>query len=772
MFQSKPLIGTPNGKFNNKTLGKGLEFTPIGLRNDENDGPYSYSGVKSKARRNNRSPLHNSINGGSSFIMDDDDQDDSFDTINYSNNNQRARNAKLTSSPIPNGFDHHDLLNNGLNPVLQQQEHLSKLQDENYNLKIEISSLRKYLNSITTNDQQDLYQENLKLQQELSLVKNQLKNMPIADNKSEKAKDNEINNLQIKLMEKDNKISELNTALAEDDAKINELNRHVDDLNDKLISNKSSFQLKINELEDELENKISKISSYQSKISALEDELENRASSSTVNNNSYINKIEDLKETLHDVNYELNRKDEEIDNLNEKLIELNEQLLNSNGNESEIKLLNSKIKSQLNEINSLNDKIDKMERNNENLNSKINEFKSIIDEQQEIIKDLESNDDSNYRKYEIKLKNLKKELKDSELEISSLKESNDRTFKAYNDTKKQLNDLKNEYLESKNLGSDSNDVLQLEMEINKLNKKVDNLKYQNTKLVEELENNSIITAIEQKEKQIAKLQQEIKRLNSEKFEKINEINEINLRNLKLNSTKENEIKLLNLEINNLKEQYENEIKLLKNKDIKNDLLLKIEEKNLKIKSLNNEIFELLNNNKDLEALVTKINNNRHELKEEVIKLNEKIRLISKNLDFENNFKEKEFKLIKSDYLNEIDEMNFKYQSLKLQNKENLNKLEFLKIKNNKNHYLVQDLRFINEFMVASITKTNDVIKNDIKKLSSVGIIPDYEVIKLKKLKLSVLFKFVLSIIRLKRKTEANYYKNKRLRELSRKIEEL
>lgn len=933
MFKtSKPLIGTPG----DSRRAKHFEFTPIGYSkttNDENRNPKTNTTSRpsrlnpsSTKKRNpfDDSPLANSVRGGSSFI-----EPESFDTIHYSDNKQTT--AQKTSSPVPNGFDNHDLFNNGSNPVRQQQELSSKLQNENYNLKVKIASLTRFLNSITNNEQQEIYQQNSELQEKLIEMRGQISllNQELANSKRTG----------------DPKESDDSERYKEE---IRNLNRTIQDLRES------------NEKQNDLEKEVRKLHQV---IEEFEEQSAQHRQSSI--SPSYVEKLEeqldDIKERLHDAESQLNRQNEELDEKDDKIEHMegliknfkslsDEQQVEADdeieglratvtekdnkiklltkqltGYEQELRELKTdqnalnekKVTRHINELKAQRDKavddsgelklkLSETQQELSRLQQQVRELRRLNDDQLELIDELKESNKSDKRT-EGAVKNMKQKITSLEKEIHSislerdilqnqlaksdqeviaLKNNNERTYKAYAELKKATKSQKNtdkkpyddDYWKSE-IEALSNQISSLNVENLKLSKELQSEKISknidlNTYEKQEVKNlasrcNELQSELSEKESYISrvssKYKQEIEHykslvrekeddlrkmsneLRSMKLSTTQQIDDEKLEALKIQSSKEYQLKALKIELNSLKEEHEAEVKSYKKlierlkcsapgqeiDDIKsnltnaadetNELLKKINDKNLKIRALTNTLTKaeanldllkeeiaklertkiaLLDENKlldskidslsnqlvsqrrEADALLSKASaNSEYELKRE-LKIKEKL---LRDSDIE--FNEMKYQLIgkyrtlqdeKILLEKRIDKLAKQYHQMQVsvQSKSNVTKelsmaqdqSDFYKMKYNKSTYVVNDLKFMNSFIMKSIQATNSHIKEDVRKLQNAGIYPDYELICNRKPSLKVLFKFVVAAVRIKRKTEHSSLRNKKLDNLRFKLQ--
>lgn len=941
MFRSKPLIATPREA--KQPANHRLEFTPLGgeskhsqyadgsmqkKKNGKQDAAIhnlinNSNSYNRRALKPHNSPQDNKLNGGSSFL-----EESTYDSIIQDTlRQQHDSEGKSSYSPIHNDFNNRDLLNNGSNPVRQQQEEISELKSENYNLKVKIASLNKYLNAISTHDQQFIYEENSKLQEQIIAYRSEISQLnrelscqkePVSHVQEDSS---ELNLLQEKL----NREMEENDRLREDiEAQFMDL-EELQDSHKSLKKSKEELERENLELEErlrELENTersrarssspVSKtlLSELYAKIEDLqnvnedkdheirrcENEIDEKADliedleqklrdweQRSFHDTAAESKLEELKYLLHDRDSKIAQQDRELQlikdelehsksktskslhevqdltsalhNAERKLSLLEEEQANrSNGDHSAQQILNLK-----------REKIE-LETGLESLKSKIRESKSIIEEQNDVIEELKQ---SSY-----KLEETNRERERLMIKIEQLERENERTYKAYNDLKKS----------SHSSQKSEHDERYWKAEIDLLSNQIEDLNFENNKLQQDLDRqranklgnddsyaklevkslsarcnelqmelsdkeNSLQrlssshkreqerykSLLQEREDELVKLKDEIRSLKISTTQKIDD-EKIEL--LRLKGSKEGQVKLLQIELENIKEQNKIEVQSLKSiieklrKDTpKNDsfkethidkseqLLQSITDKNNRIKFLTEKLTKSLVSIKELQSIISSLERSREDLKldnkkleSDVDQLSAKIyeqkrdiqNLVDNAVDY-NDYDSIRMKLklrerqieeldqLKRELTMKIREVSDENDSLQgkiekivkkyrqLQNSVNdtvsqsrslvklQEKADLYKMKNTKASYKIRDLQFINNFMVKSIQSSNNHIKQDIKKMQAVGIYPDYDLICRKKLSLSVLFKFVVAAVRIKRKTEHSAKRNERIELLELKL---
>ncbi|ODQ78321.1 hypothetical protein BABINDRAFT_9527 [Babjeviella inositovora NRRL Y-12698] len=144
---SKPLIGTPGRRSPAKTY----EFTPVGGVSQARHTAHTPLTQRNASQPSPYSPA---------FDAADRTADETFDTINgFDNHNFN------TKAPAPE-FAYKPILNEGSNLVKEQQENFQRLENENYNLKIKLATLNRYLGA-TPAEQRQVVEQNIELKQRL-----------------------------------------------------------------------------------------------------------------------------------------------------------------------------------------------------------------------------------------------------------------------------------------------------------------------------------------------------------------------------------------------------------------------------------------------------------------------------------------------------------------------------------------------------------------------------------------------------------------------------
>lgn len=525
MFKtSKPLIGTPG----DSRRAKHFEFTPIGYSKaqDENRDPKTNTITRpsrlnplSNNKRNpfDDSPSANSVRGGSSFI-----ELESFDTIHYSDNKQTTK--QKSSSPVPNGFDNHDLLNNGSNPVRQQQELASKLQNENYNLKVKIASLTRFLNSITNNEQQEIYQQNSELQEkmiemrgEISLLNQELANSKNGDNPKEEVESEryreEIRSLNKTIKE----LQESNESKKELEKEVRKLHQIIEELEQEQVKTRQnsispSYVEKLEEQLDDIKGRLydaesqlnrqnEELDEKDDKIERMEESLKNVKSLSDQNQDDAEYEIDELRETINEKESKIRSLTKSLADCEEELKELksNQNALSGIKHDRQINELKAQRAQILDDSKMLKLKLSKTQQELSSSQQQLRELKRMNAEQEEHIDELKRVSSSNKKTehsietLQQKIRSLEKDvhsislerdilqnqLAKSDQEVIALKNNNERTYKAYIELKKASGSQKktdnisqnDEYWRSE-IEALSNQISSLNVENMKLSKKL------------------------------------------------------------------------------------------------------------------------------------------------------------------------------------------------------------------------------------------------------------------------------------------------------------
>lgn len=220
MFALSNLVGAP------RTSGSRLEFTPIGRRRNEDPTPESETHIN---RALNADKVNNTL-VESSF----DDTSDRFDTLQSFEARYEAkepRNGGKTSPMFDNMFRPRLALVEGTNSIQELLHANKQLEAENYNLKIEVATLTKFVKQ-SPEEQRGLAVENVQLKQQLmeALQRLEARDLPLESPESF----NSMRSLYKEIIEeREHEIHRLNTKVSELEHKLRDT-RAVDDALGKL----------------------------------------------------------------------------------------------------------------------------------------------------------------------------------------------------------------------------------------------------------------------------------------------------------------------------------------------------------------------------------------------------------------------------------------------------------------------------------------------------------------------------------------------------------
>lgn len=370
MFSLQNLIGTPLGS-NNKRK-NGYEFTPIGNRSRNPNSNHLQTNDNAMNRGQAR---YESQNMAQDKLDDQSLMDSTFDdTIDNLNNTtltglvaqarSKAPPSSKNANSFPNAFGQSNLVDGGIHSIKEQQNEMNRLHTENYNLKIELATLNKFLKQ-TPEEQRQLATQNIDLKQQMLEI--------IRQNK------------------------ELQATVKEYEFQSNKENVSESGQNDFVNSIKIQYKEIIQEKDDQLtqyENQIETLRlqlEQQTKDKRIPDEILERLEFLQVDNQSLRRKIDDittdLKNIPQDVIIRLNEANEENRSLQKQL----ENLKKNNGGST----LDS------NQLQMAQKRISELESKFSNANKEV--------------QDLEYERDS----FESSVKNLRLQLQDKMSELTS-----------------------------------------------------------------------------------------------------------------------------------------------------------------------------------------------------------------------------------------------------------------------------------------------------------------------------------------------------------------
>ena len=507
--------------------------------------------------------------------------------------------------------------------------------NKNRNISQEISNNRtipqsKNNNQLTTINI-ELMKNNKILIDKIKSLENKIKEKDIYINNISKNNNNPINQNNKILIEKDNKISELNKNILYLEKENNELKDNIVKLKN---INEQAEKLSQMIIDKDLEIEQLKLKKNELKNITLDSKKEIKLKNDNViqNINKELISINDINNSIDNLKNELYKKEKIINELNNSIKTYEEKKLKENVEKNILKEENLELK------------------------KKVEEFKNNLIEKNRTIQKM------NVEIEELKKKenNIDDAKKSSQLvmEIATLKKINSTLNKKINELKKKSqkgsgNTNNNNYIQNDTSSSH-------EVNVNKLNEKIQTISDQNKDLSEQIhkisfEKQQLEISNNDKSEQIKKMQNIIDNLNTKLNDyqnNNNRINNVNKDNIIINK-KENESKSLTLTENS----FTNEIVNYDSKEIKirniEDYKKENEELNQKYKNLKNQ-FNKFKNESQIEISIYK--NEFESLKKEMKKdkddfspdkynilcdkIYEKLQwylLIPKEIKFENNY---------------------------------------------------------------------------------------------------------------------------------------
>ncbi|KAG7836936.1 hypothetical protein KL943_000975 [Ogataea angusta] len=383
MFSShKPLINTPR-EGRRAQRGSGLEFTPIGanrkpVMSTSGYFPMLQRNMAQKTSVENGSPVKRSSITNSSF-------DETFDVLNDDNRDDRVfRGADILpdfsdneTEPIVRDAKDHAFVEDGSNLLRKQHDQVQNLQEENLNLRIELLTLRKYLEG-QPKDKVDIINQNVELSQE---------NVSLRDR---------VDALQERLRgeDKENLLSRNEKQL-----------RHYEQEVEKYEMRLRDFEHVKRELEAErqrADKNEDRALDLQQEVHALIDEKDQLQASREkleAELRALQSRLEDLQDNIDDQSRSKSKIDDLVDNLNDANKFIDE--------------IGSKLEDKTSENAELKRRIEGLESKNEDLKSKNHRLSEILDQLKDEIRHLEDRrSNSTIRKLEDENRDLRQEVEE------------------------------------------------------------------------------------------------------------------------------------------------------------------------------------------------------------------------------------------------------------------------------------------------------------------------------------------------------------------------
>ncbi|ODV68238.1 hypothetical protein HYPBUDRAFT_123721 [Hyphopichia burtonii NRRL Y-1933] len=382
MFSLQNLIGTPLGS-NNKRK-NGYEFTPIGNRSRNPNSNHLQTNDNAMNRGQAR---YESQNMAQDKLDDQSLMDSTFDdTIDNLNNTtltglvaqarSKAPPSSKNANSFPNAFGQSNLVDGGIHSIKEQQNEMNRLHTENYNLKIELATLNKFLKQ-TPEEQRQLATQNIDLKQQMLEIIRQNKELQATvkeyefqsnkENVSESGQNDFVNSIKIQykeiIQEKDdqltqyeNQIETLRLQLEQQikDKRIPDeilerleflqvdnqsLRRKIDDITTDLKNmpqdyERDSFESSVKNLRLQLQDKMSELTSTENELKRWKDKYQ-------AINAEYDGFTASRNDNLSKVRHELNdlkqQKDMETEKLKREMKYLQKQLEEKTQEESHLR---------------------------------------------------------------------------------------------------------------------------------------------------------------------------------------------------------------------------------------------------------------------------------------------------------------------------------------------------------------------------------------------------------------------------------------------------
>ncbi|CUM63212.1 uncharacterized protein PRCAT00000782001 [Priceomyces carsonii] len=570
---------------------------------------------------------------------------------------------------------------------------------------------------------------------------------------------------------------------------------------DMLSNENQKLERKLHRVEEDLKEKEKEEYSLRSQISALIKKGRSFESATVLES-----QIEDLKNSESKLISQNKSLKSEIDELRDQLYQnnvgtssqatkLKEEL---DENRNRIEYYEKEYDSLQNVLSSVKSKADALERELKEKNRIVSELKLEINSKIPDSSALLELENATKRRLEVERLAIERENTALEAEVSRLKFEIQRL--------KQESDLRStELYKDSHLGTEYHSLLIENRELqSKLRDFNSNRQEEESRMEQRIKDIELKYLTEISSKKLA-----IQQLESQVFH-LNQVQDEKTKLIKQNSNQDSKIKKLEFDIENLTREYDSEVnyyrqkmsllesqnvnrersessivmllekQLEDSKKIRDDLNLKLSSSMSKADDLNKKASDLENKNDELQSLISKIESNVKFLKAENERLDikgrrslEEIKTLSK---YNSNLVEKIENLRRKEFFSK-DELNTRFSKIDLNSNKgevNLlgNELKYYKARLHDFNLRANDLEFMYSFIITSIENSNDLIKKDLKKLVGVGFYPNHSLHQRskKKLTFSIVAQFVLSLIRMKRRSSKANLRKLKLFELKNEIE--
>ncbi|EDO18111.1 hypothetical protein Kpol_1031p15 [Vanderwaltozyma polyspora DSM 70294] len=569
---------------------KSYEFTPIGyIKEKQNNGASkrpNESPIKesmqdtfrneSPPRKVRRTSIDDAMN--SRMFNDSMQFDDTLPELDVNLQSSKLTSINMNKKNLIKELKENS---NASNPLKEQQEQLSKLTTENYNLKLKCNSLLKVLNNVT--DQGEL-RKSLEFLDEIEEWKSKYSTA-----------NSEFNLLKIKYDDLVIKFRNL-------ESKVDEQESEVED-HTRCIIERDNLQNKIDKLSEELGTLNDKLDTITKELIA-KDELIASNEEDIKQLNSH---IDTLKNTIRGLEETIIEKDDNLKKQKDEIKTLNNNLNDSDHLGSEFLLLQNKLKEKNSQISVLENNLIDSKNTATELKTRLENLQKEYDDKlREKINQIHKLDDN--------IKQLKSERDSKYVSL----DTNDKVRKDFERMREN-----NANLDSK-LSQISNENKLFRDKISKLSNQLDDTKRERDNQVELMKRriDEIITN-NNRENSIA----------ADKSEEIREKQEAHINELqrKLNDT----LKVQTLSISTVEDKFKAEI--LKTKKELEENAQKLQKSEELVKELKRQVIENTTNasernSKRLETKDKEINL----LKNDIIELKNKINSLEKDSKLEDN----------------------------------------------------------------------------------------------------------------------------------------
>ncbi|CCE88857.1 Piso0_001646 [Millerozyma farinosa CBS 7064] len=448
IFTNKNLIGTPN-MMKNSRYQNSLEFTPIGKR-QTNNGRSNHGGGNGD-RAYNRGLRDD---GRESFM--ESSFDNTVDQLNSTMDFDKMPTVSRNMTNMTNGTHKHmlggkEIVGNGLSSIKELQGESQKLETENYNLKIKLATLTRFLDQ-TPEEQRELLSQNVELKQqilqltrEIQTLKDSVRDLNFSNDKENNAESEQIDyiksNYKKIIQEKDELLSkyEDKIRLMKDELILKNADQHASDdaldkieklefENEKIRHEADTLRDEIRYLENQgmsrkndLANVMEQDRAKDAKILAMQTEIEqwntrydnlksdyNEAIKSLDKDNGQSkNELLALRSRLRDLEYKYSDAKDNLERRDMSFTQLEEQYSKTRSELNSVKLLVDSLKAQLEDRER-----EKIELRNQLITVQENQSAAINSEEAEYVKQIDE-----LRKREASLLHKNQTLRDDVAEM-------------------------------------------------------------------------------------------------------------------------------------------------------------------------------------------------------------------------------------------------------------------------------------------------------------------------------------------------------------------